>query len=339
MSESRQAAWRRRRSSSVSFGPGPSNRASVQVHSSRACSAERERWRAYSRQKDSSGSFLRSDLRQQAVDQALADAEHREVDGAGGEALQEPLEHQRAVGQDLAALLGELLHAGHRGELLGPADLLAELDRLRRRHGVAVHHAQGIARPLHVQTGNGAPGAADRVEGAAAALVDPGHARDRLVGDVDRLLDPALGGVEQPQAAERQRGGPAQRLAFDPDQLEAAAAEVAGDPVRRAEAHHDAVGSELRLALAGEHLDAGAERLLAAGDEVGSVGGIAAGGGGDRPHVLDAEDAGDDLEPAQRLECQLNSLLAQAAGRADLAAEAAQTFSLKIGVGLLTAPS
>ena len=123
-----------------------------------------------------------------------------------------------------------------------------------------------------------------------------------VVGDVDGLLDPAVGGVEQPQAAERQRGGPAQRLALDLDQLEAAAAEVAGDAVGRAKAHHDAVGGKLGLALAGEDLDAGAERLLAAGDEVGSVGGVAAGGGGDRPHVLDAEDAGDGLEPAQRLQ-------------------------------------
>ena len=129
------------------------------------------------------------------------------------------------------------------------------------------------------------------------------------------------------------------RLAFDLDQLEAAAAEVAGDPVRRAEAHHDAVGSELRLALAGEHLDAGAERLLAAGDEVGSVGGIAAGGGGDRPHVLDAEDAGDDLEPAQRLERQLDASSPRRPVEPTWRPRPHSTFSLKIGVGLLTAPS
>ena len=41
-------------------------------------------------------------------------------------------------------------------------------------------------------------------------------------------------------------------------------------------------------------------------------------------HVLDAEDAGDGLEPAQRLERQLDALLAEMAGRADLPAQAAQ---------------
>ena len=89
-------------------------------------------------------------------------------------------------------------------------------------------------------------------------LAEPGHAGDLVVGDVDGALDPVAGGIEQPQAAERQRGGSAQGLALDLDQLQAAAAEVAGDAVGRAKAHHDAVGGELGLALAGQDLDAGA---------------------------------------------------------------------------------
>ena len=187
-----------------------------------------------------------------------------------------------------------------------------------------MHDVQRIAGLLHVQPGDGAPGAADRVEGAVAPAVDPGHARDLLVGDVDGVLDPVAGGIEQAQAAERQRGGPAQGLALDLDQLQAAAAEVAGNAVGRAKAHHDAVGGELGLALAGQDLDPGAQRPLAAGDELGAVGGVAAGGGGDRPDVLDAEDAGDGLEAAERLERGSDALLAEPAGRADLAAQAAQ---------------
>ena len=70
----------------------------------------------------------------------------------------------------------------------------------------------------------------------------------------------------------------------------------------------------------------GAQRPLAAGDEVRPVGGIAAGGRGDRPDVLDAEDARDRLEAAQRFERALDAFVAEAAGRADLAAEAAQNL-------------
>ena len=42
------AAWRRRRSSGVSSGPGGTNIWSVHLHSSQACSTERERSAAYS---------------------------------------------------------------------------------------------------------------------------------------------------------------------------------------------------------------------------------------------------------------------------------------------------
>src|SRR5687768_124640 len=42
-------------------------------------------------------------IRQQAVDQALADAEHRKVDAARLQLLEQPLQHQGAVGQYLPA--------------------------------------------------------------------------------------------------------------------------------------------------------------------------------------------------------------------------------------------
>ena len=86
----------------VSLGPGGSNSASVQVHSSQACSAERERRRAYSAQKRQQRILAALVLRQQAVEQAFADAEHGEVHLARLQPLQQALEHQRAVGQHLA---------------------------------------------------------------------------------------------------------------------------------------------------------------------------------------------------------------------------------------------
>ena len=100
-----------------------------------------------------------------------------------------------------------------------------------------------------------------------------------------RLVDPASGRIEQPQAAERQRCGLAQRLALHLDDLQAAAAKVAGKAVGRAKAHQDAIGRKLGFPLAGQDLDSGAQRLLAARDEVGPIGGIAAGGRGDGAHM------------------------------------------------------
>ena len=91
-------------------------------------------------------------------------------------------------------------------------------------------------------------------------VLQPANALHLLVGEVDGLVDPAGGGIEQPQAAERQRGGLPQGVAVDVDELEAAAAEIAGNAVGGAEAHHDALRGQLGLALAGEHLDAGAQR-------------------------------------------------------------------------------
>ena len=42
------------------------------------------------------------------------------------------------------------------------------------------------------------------------------------------------------------------------------------------------------LTLAGEHLDRGPQHRFAAHDEIGAVGGLAAGGGGDGAQILDA---------------------------------------------------
>ena len=61
-----------------------------------------------------------------------------------------------------------------------------------------------------------------------------------------------------------------------------------------------------------------------AGDEVRPVGGIPAGCGRDRPDVLDAQDARDRPESAQRLQRTRDAFGAQVARRSHLPAEAAQ---------------
>ncbi len=129
--------------------------------------------------------------------------ENTTSDGASD--FEQPLEHERAVGQHLAARPRHVLDAGKRRQLLGSAHELAELDRLARRDGIAVHHAQRIVDVRHVQLGERAPRAADRVEWPPAPFDQPVDARDGLVDERQRLVELVAGLIDQSQAAERQR--------------------------------------------------------------------------------------------------------------------------------------
>ncbi len=133
--------------------------------------------------------------------------------------LQEPLQHQRAEGQYLAAGTGNVRDPLHGGDLLRPADLLAEGDGLARGQRVAVHDAQGVVRHLHVHAGDGAPRAADGKEVAAATGGEPRHLADEGIRDVEGLVHAVARDVDEAQATERQRHGLAQLLAADIDQF------------------------------------------------------------------------------------------------------------------------
>src|SRR5690606_13650950 len=101
----------------------------------------------------------------------------------------------------------------------------------------------------------------------------------------------------------------------DVDELEAAAAEIAGDAVGGGNAHERTARGKLRFARAGEDRDARADRLLAARNELGPVLGFAHGGGRDYAHVLHAEHAIDGMEAAQRLDGALDGVGVEPAGR------------------------
>ena len=98
---------------------------------------------------------------------------------------------------------------------------------------VIVHDAQRIIGLRHMQPRQRPPGAADGVEVAAPALLQPVDLGKLGIDDVARLLEAAARGVDQPQATERQRGGIRQPAAPDIDQFQAAAAEIAGKAVSR----------------------------------------------------------------------------------------------------------
>ena len=124
------------------------------------------------------------------------------------------------------------------------------------------------------------------------------------------------------------------------DQFERAAAEIADDAVRLVEARDDAERRKLRLALAGEHLDALAADALGRGDEFGPVVGIAAGGGRDAPQPLARRPMSHSARKRRSASSAFST--ASAASRpVDCTSRPrpARTFSLKIGVGERVRPS
>ena len=132
----------------------------------------------------------------------------------------------------------------------------------------------------HFEPGQRAPAPAHHVEG-------PARRRAFEAGAGHRLGDPAreprlafLGERVEPKHAERQRGAAPDPAARDLDQLEAAAAEIAGDPVRIGDGGKHPLSRPLPFLLAGK--DARFEAELAdAGEEGRAVRGLAHRGGGD----------------------------------------------------------
>ena len=138
------------------------------------------------------------------------------------------------------------------------------------------------------------------------------------------LLDRLAGEVLQGQAAERQRQAVLDARAFDVDQFERAAAEIADNAVRLVDAGNDAERGELRFALARQNFDLGAADAFGLGDESAAVLRVAAGGGGDRPDFADVLDVAQRLEADQRGQRRVDGVLRQQAGGLHLAAETGQ---------------
>ena len=128
---------------------------------------------------------------EQRVEQALAHAERREHHLARLGLAHDVLEHQRRIGQQRPAGGGHDLDLRQRFRM-DAAHQPAEFQRLLGADDVAVHDMQRIAGLRHVQPGQRAPGAADRVEGAAlAALAAAGSVVERVLDDLLGLLDRA----------------------------------------------------------------------------------------------------------------------------------------------------
>ena len=232
---------------------------------------------------------------------ALAQAEGGEHDVLRLAGADDLGEHHGAEGQKLAALLRHGLDARQQFDRAA-ADLTAELQRHLGRHGVVVHHPQRIVGLMHVQLGERAPGAADRIERPPGEPAENRRLVEDLGGDALGLADRALGRLLQADAAERIGQPLADRVAVDVDQLERAAAEVAGDAVGIVDAGDDAVGGETGLVGAGQDLDLDTADAFELGDEGRAVLGLTRGGGRQHVEADRAALVGDVLEAAHRIE-------------------------------------
>ena len=143
---------------------------SVQAISSSPCCGERERSTLRSRAAAISGSRSRSRALEQRIEQALAHAERRDHDLSRLDRAHQIFQHQRGIGEQRPA--GGVDHLDLRQRLgVDAMHQPGEFQRLARARSVTVHDVQRIAGLPHVQPRQRAPGAADRVEGAALACL------------------------------------------------------------------------------------------------------------------------------------------------------------------------
>src|SRR5690606_14256051 len=168
--------------------------------------------------------------REEAEDQPLAHAEDGKHHFLRAYAPQHALEHQRAIGQDLAACPRDLLDAADVSGFFRPANALAEVDAGAALDAVAVHDPQRILAQVHVELGERAPGSTDGVERARIAGREPRQRGKARVNDIYGPFELVARRIDEPQPAERQSGSGRGFRTRNVDQLEAAAAEVAGDP-------------------------------------------------------------------------------------------------------------
>ena len=240
MSDSRQAAWRRRRSSSVSRNLTTRTSRSVHPISSWAWRAERDS-SSFSVLRGADQSVLGAlGLRQLFVQQAFAHAEGREHDGLRLCDADDVFEHQSRIGQQRPAGVGDDFDIGQHVGRREAAQAPCEIERVRCRDRIAVHHPQRIAALDDVDARQRPPCSSDRIEAAAAAGLELGDAGKIRLDDALGALKRFMRQVLQRQASERQRHAAANAVAVHVDQFQRAAAEIADDAVRVVDAGNDA---------------------------------------------------------------------------------------------------
>ena len=177
-----------------------------------------------------------------------------------------------------------------------------------------------------MQPGECPPRAADRVEVAPPALLDPFDFGKLGVDDLPRLLEIASRGIDQAQASERERRGIGQTPTSHVDQLEAAASEIAGKTVGGMEPRHDAKCGELGLLSAREKRDLAVKDAFGLRDEIRPVGGFARGGRGNHLDMSGSELFDERTEAPERAQRTFDGVGGELPSRGDRAPEPAQNL-------------
>ena len=204
-------------------------------------------------------------------------------------------------------------------------DHFQEVQLVGRLHRVAVHDMERITASGLMQPGQGPPRAADGVEGAPAQGIELRLGLSQVLPrDLARALGRVLGEILQRQPAQRHGHALADGGAVDVDEFERAAAEIADHAVGGVESGDDAERRQLGLAPAGEEFDRSAAGGLGVPEELGPVGRVARGGGGERVDLARLDRVAEHPEAGQRLERARHRLVGEPPGGEDVAAESAQ---------------
>ena len=256
------------------------------------------------------------------IKQAFAQAADRDHHLAGLAAPNDLLQHHRAIGERGTALRRYGAH-GDQGFRIDALDQRGEIGGVARRNDIAMHHFERVIALAHVQFGERAPGAADRVKCPAAQFFQRRRLGQLLFGDALGVLDRTAGGIHQRQRAEFQRHALADPALARVDQFQRAAAEIADHAIGVMTGRDHAHCGELRLAHAGNQLDRAADRHLRRGEKLRAIGGVARRRRRDGAHILDLHEFAEYFEPAQGFERPRHALFRKTAGRRHALAEAA----------------
>ncbi len=214
------------------------------------------------------------------------------------------------------------------GMLLGSLRLseaisFAQLGRPLRRHPVMVGDRQRIVARDDVEPRQGAPRAADHVEWPAPpARAESGFLQSPGEPPPQILLRGRVG-IAEAQDPEGQRDAGMDHAAADVGELEAAAAEIADQPVGVGEAREHALPRQPAFLLAGNHPRLEAQRPDLVEEGV-AVAGVADGGGGEDSNVTHLHLADQQPEAAQGGERPGLRPLAEHSGLAQSLAEAGE---------------
>ena len=148
-------------------------------------------------------------------------------------------QHDSAISQQRAA---RGRNRGNRHQRIGiyPLNQRRKIHGIARGNGVAMHDMERIIALAHMQLGQSAPCAADRIKCAVMEMLQGRGFVKRIAHNFDRRLGGAFGAIVQGKSAKWQRNPLPQLCALDINQFQRSAAKVRHDAIGLVHAGNDA---------------------------------------------------------------------------------------------------